>query len=285
VRWGIEIPNYNVPDRARTFHSLLPWPFYYAHRFGRNRQSAYIRLADGGQSGDNLGLFSLLRRGTRNIVVADGAYDLDKDGLSNLAEMCLAATLLRERGLELEFEGLPGNASDSGKHLLSALCLPDGSALRPEVRWGFSPYAWQRPVWEGTVRAAAGASLPAPAARLIGIRVFYLKSAIDRHHVEEAVADWMGSPEVCNGQYRHNYAKFGLPCGIVGYRVDAGQSAPWSWPQTGTAGTTANSSANRFEAYRDLGWYVAGKLACTASTAFSDAARCRIANGEEASSL
>jgi hypothetical protein len=279
-RWGIEIPNYNVPDNARAFHSLLPWPLYYAHRFGRNIESTHIRLADGGQSGDNLGLISLLRRGTRTIVVADGSQDLGVDGLANLTEMCVASALLGKHGLELEFQGLPDDPANSDRHLLSDLCLPDGSGLRPQVRHAFSPYEWRRPVWEGTIRKSAGASLPPRAAQLIGIRVFYLKSAIDKHQVEDAIADWMEPSEDCNGVFGHNRAKYGLPCGIVGYRIDAGPSAPWSWPQTSTARTTANSSANRFEVYRDLGWYAAGKLACTVSTEFSDEAQCRISNGE-----
>ena len=294
LRWGLEIPNYGVSGSQRAFHTLLPWPLYYAHRFARDRDSTHIRLADGGQSGDNLGIFSLLRRGTRKIVIADGAVDLDENGFSYLPEMCLVVKLLETRGLDIVFQGLPADATMDANQSLSKLCMRSGKGLRPEVRPSFSPYRWQRAVWEGEIRAIEG-KVPSPtAALLLGTRLYYLKSAIDEEKMKLAQDEWAENSHVCNGGVGNNYARFGIPCSMVGYRVDsnlcgmAGSTESHScdetvdnvtWPQTSTAATTADSSANRFEAYRDLGWYVAGHLACTLDTPFSDMESCRIATG------
>lgn len=103
--WGTDIPNYNVPDGRRKLHRALPFPLYwldsaYARFLGDaagspekedRARSAFIRLIDGG-NGENLGVYSLLKRGVRNIVVADAASDTD----GTFSDICaLAASVLR----------------------------------------------------------------------------------------------------------------------------------------------------------------------------------------------
>lgn len=266
LRWGLELPNYRVSDVRRYVHALLPWPLYYLDpAFARSENSTHIRIADGGHSGDNLGLFSLLRRGTRHIAVADGAFDRDGQRLSSLDELCLAATLLAQYGLDILFEGKPSNPDDDRKYALATLCREDGIGLKEIERREFSPYHWKRPVWVGTVAARTGAP-SSPASRILaGIKIYYIKSAVDAEKIVSAIDHWRANDDVCDGNIAHTSALHGFPCGLIGYRIDAGalkNPDKWEWPQTPTVGDTADGSANRFEAYRDLGWIAAGHLAC-----------------------
>ncbi len=71
---------YNVENYGASipwWNPLLPFPFYLW--FGEtqwDKRGTDIHLIDGGQS-DNLGAFSLLRRGCRQIVIVDAEYDPD----------------------------------------------------------------------------------------------------------------------------------------------------------------------------------------------------------------
>ncbi|WP_422506129.1 patatin-like phospholipase family protein [Stenotrophomonas sp. GZD-301] len=285
ARWGYELPNYQVSDAQRRLHAFLPWPLYYAHGFARTAKSNHIRIADGGMSGDNLGVYSLLRRGTRHIVVADGALDLDKESrTSSIPELCVLSRTLVEAGFDIHFDKWPDGTVMQAPQPLHAICDTETSQVRDDYRPHFNPYAWKLPVWTGVVSAL---SHDVPESVLSGIRVYYLKAAIDVDAMQKAIADWRDDPLVCNGsngQLGSNYAAYGLPCGLVGYAIDAGpyrEPGAWVWPQTNTVGDTANSSSNKFKAYRDLGWYAAGLLSCETQSPFHDASACAEASGRQ----
>lgn len=85
--WGADIGNYNVSDARRSFHKAMPFPFYYADSLysklssgslsGEDRtRSAFIRLMDGGNA-ENLGVYSLVKRGVKTILVSDAAEDFN----------------------------------------------------------------------------------------------------------------------------------------------------------------------------------------------------------------
>ena len=92
---GYHLDNYNTPTAHIWGHKLLPFPLYFIHDWvlsnnelrdncddkkqdsecGKpNDTSTSIYLNDGGAS-ENLGLFSLVRRGVKQIIVVDGEYD------------------------------------------------------------------------------------------------------------------------------------------------------------------------------------------------------------------
>lgn len=285
ARWGIDVPNYRVSNNVRTLHSFIPWPFYYTHRFDRKPNSAYIRLADGGQSGENLGIYSLLRRGTRNIVVADGAYDFNKDhNSSELPELCLTNQFLNTNGLEIVFRGRPNELpkeNDSDTHL-SAICDENGSAgpkVKTDELGSFSPYKWKRAIWVGHITPLDKATLPKGFEILKDVKIFYIKSAVDYALLESELKSLQDDKSVCDGDLNHiqgTLTKNGMPCTLLGYVIDSGNyrideqdgikikdlTGKIVWPQTQTVGDTADGSANKFTAYRDLGWYAARNLTC-----------------------
>jgi hypothetical protein len=102
---GEKIRNYNPQRASKVWHSLLPWPFYYLHGFSRNNDSTHIYLSDGGHS-ENLGAYSLIVRGVKNIIIIDTEHD-DKGNFGALR--LLQDSLNNEHGLVLSFDKMPNN--------------------------------------------------------------------------------------------------------------------------------------------------------------------------------
>ena len=71
---GRYIENPRVDDSVRRTHSLLPFPFYGLHRSRHDEAAPSIYLSDGGQS-ENLGLYALIKRRVKNIIVLDAEQE------------------------------------------------------------------------------------------------------------------------------------------------------------------------------------------------------------------
>jgi hypothetical protein len=251
IKWGIDVANYNVPDRRRYLHSLLIWPFYYLDDPTNpdNKRAANaptIHLSDGGQSGDNLGLVSMFRRDVRNIVVAAGEDDYHEwggdtpDGWLALGSLCAANYYLMRQGYTMVFEADPrdpnpptGNTYDLSEH-----CTWDGDRqvfVHPDKTNkanNISPFNWVRRVWVGTVMPYKARhdwqpdrspfpNPPDPEKEfddipfdLTGIHVYYLNAAIDR-------STWVGFAR----SWYPNYAAVSL-ASQLNYRLVRDTSEP-----------------------------------------------------------
>jgi hypothetical protein len=73
VNLGAYLPNPALSVGARVLHGLMPIG-YFAYRHTPDVFGTHFYLSDGGHS-DNLGVFSLLQRGCKRIVVVDGEED------------------------------------------------------------------------------------------------------------------------------------------------------------------------------------------------------------------
>ncbi|MEI7636205.1 MAG: patatin-like phospholipase family protein [Syntrophus sp. (in: bacteria)] len=100
---GQYIPNPQIEDSKRAIHRSLPIPFYWFHENRHDETSPFIYLSDGGHA-DNLGIYSLLRRGTKQVIVLDAEAEGDKK--TNIAKFdalvqdrCL---IMQERGLLID---------------------------------------------------------------------------------------------------------------------------------------------------------------------------------------
>lgn len=277
IRWGFELPNYRKGNAHRLSHALLPWPIYYLHGFRRNERSNYIRIADGGQSGDNVGAYSLLRRATTHIVIADGSNDVDAvSRTSELSDLCMLSSTLGKVGYDIEFEGYPDGRDDKESVLMGDICDIDSPRIRRQARRHFNPYEWEKPVWVGRLRPISNEAVLGARVLLGNTRIYYLKSAFDYDAAWRGYQAWRQESSVCSGG--NVLAEHGYPCGMVGYLIDTKwfyNRGDLIWPQNSTVWKTANSSANTFKSYRDLGWYVAGQLACVADSPFFDEPKCK----------
>lgn len=74
VNTGAHLPNPALSRRARFIHGALPLPAYFAYHHAPDVFGTHLYLTDGGHS-ENLGVFSLLQRRCKTIVVVDGEQD------------------------------------------------------------------------------------------------------------------------------------------------------------------------------------------------------------------
>lgn len=111
---GESIQNYNPNSADPTLHSFLPFPLYYLHGFSRNKSSTDIYLSDGGHS-ENLGAYSLIVRGVKNVIIVDAEHD--EFGKWGALKM-LANSLQKEHGLNLTIDGkdLSGEVIEHPQH-------------------------------------------------------------------------------------------------------------------------------------------------------------------------
>jgi len=205
LRWGLDIPNFNSSNFHRVAHSFLPVPFYYFDDSQYGATGPTIHLSDGGQSGDNLGLVSMFRRGVQNIIVAAGEQDDAGSGDTwrvRLASLCSANWYLVERGYTLNFDGNPSDAVPTPKsYNLSQKCRWDEQQRNIGLPASemVTPMNWKRRAWHGTVERLPLSETktllenhfghpfedsdipfqPAPP-DLTAIQVYYLMSAIDQ---------------------------------------------------------------------------------------------------------
>jgi hypothetical protein len=283
LRWGLRVENYNMEAGSKFFHSVLPFPLYYANpSFPMDIKNPYIRLADGGISGDNLGLMSQLHRGTRHIIAVDGAFDLDdaKPPKSYLPELCTVDAYLRKNhAVRVEFESDPNGGVSS--FILEDVCKTTSDArevgLLPSAR--LDPYAWKKPVWVGKIVPVANA-IPSRLGAMLAdpgneTQIYYIKSAADIDVLLNLAKKYRQTNGVCNRVSALPDFPAGVPCGLL-YVVDGlveVERAKDKWwrgkfPQNPTVGLTADSSAQTYYGYLWLGWYLAGFL-CEGGTRIS----------------
>lgn len=298
LRWGFDIANYNESDAKRRLHSLLIWPFYYLDSPVTTERGPTIHLSDGGQSGDNLGLTSLMRRGVRHIVAVAGEQDYDSStDAMMLGSLCAANYYLNVRGYTMDFDGDPTLPQGTGPETyhLAERCTWDGDRqiyVHPSKNGAgnMTPLNWKRRVWVGHVvlytPGVDGPKLLAedkPAKPDVtpkhfnGITVYYINSSMDKDEWMPVVRDWypkdpadqrkflakgtLNHPAFCKGMAPEG----DYNCPLIEYFQDTDDAVrfhgqKWVFPQTSTAFTTYSNSINLFRAYRDLGWLYAGDL-------------------------
>jgi len=167
LRWGFDIANPQTSRTHRVLHSFLPFPLYYLDNAYSGELGPTIHLSDGGQSGDNLGMTSMLRRNVRNIIVASGEQDYE-DGNMVLESLCSTNYYLNVRGYTMYFEGNPFDApkpddnAPENRYQLGLKCTWDSDGkgnshiyVHPgkDPSQSITPFTWKRAVWVGHVTA------------------------------------------------------------------------------------------------------------------------------------
>ena len=123
---GYHIDNYNTNDSYIWVHKFLPFPLTWVHDWflsdsdRASDHSTSIYLNDGGAS-ENLGLFSLVRRGVKQIIVVDAEHDPEstfqaaKFVKNSLKEYGLTFTLTQPDGGINVYDAEPDEAVIEGK--------------------------------------------------------------------------------------------------------------------------------------------------------------------------
>jgi len=179
--------------------------------------SAFLRLSDGGGA-ENLGLYSLLKRGVQDIIVVDAAEDIEGD----MSDLCAVRGALDVDGIDLQFDKLE-NFKD--------ICTGN-------QRYNVSD--WSNPVVSGTATWKSG----------IKSRIWLIKAAWDQRAVADAYTKTRcGEPAWADCFLTVFYGHNSM-VGVDGLNAGGTNMA---FPQLPTAGSTANSSTYLFWGYRELG--------------------------------
>jgi hypothetical protein len=285
--WGSDIANYNVSDWRRELHKGLPAPLYWTDSgidrtfgpaskperrdFEDRAHTAYIRLIDGGNAED-LGVYALMKRQVKTLVIADSASDSD----GHFGDVCAFAARLRHNP-----PTFPTGLYIPGLADLQAHCDALHDKDNPQARsYPVREWKFHFPVLMGCLRVTPPAE-GAPACEGLDVatdsRVLLVKPAID---LESVIVNQTLKAE--GGMKKQVIAKCRAPEGLLDTDKTAGGSketedvqavpalncdatafllAAWidkdgpcqTFPQHGTAKMTVNSSAAVFSAYRELG--------------------------------
>jgi len=253
LNWGVSLPNPRLRDEVRTQHLFLPFPLNAFHHRRRNNTGAWIHLSDGGQS-ENTGVWSLVRRGVRTIIVSDHAEDRD----GRFEDMC---TLQRKLAVHRLYLHMP-ELQDFGK-----VCKI-GSELHYDL------WAWPARIVRGCITSSASDTNCADGSASYFARLFLLKPALDMTVLRNFTT--------CNLAPAADKAERGLPqctrslqklrrCpgykdfptelfGFLAANRKGSKGTHLRFPQNSTTGMTLNSSAWIFGAYRELARWQAAEL-------------------------
>jgi hypothetical protein len=247
VRWGFDIPNYNESNASRVKHSFLIWPFYLLDD---------DVTSDGGQSGDNLGMISLLRRSVQNIVVVAGENDWHRDpksdGFVSLSSLCSVNYYLVQHGYTMIFEADPRDPGtgpttpfdlskrcqwDASHRSISIPNALASSANPTKDTTNITPFNWRRRVWVADVVKLApgvtenltlnhvGPAVEYTPKGLDTVKVYYLMSALDQKAWIKVAREWyQAAPEgvsrpvkVCRGAIKGESDGLTYSCGLIEY--------------------------------------------------------------------
>lgn len=261
--WGIDIRNYNVSDTRALFHRLLPYPLNLldggvsmmnarAHDQNPDRvRSSFLRLIDGGNSED-LGVYSLIKRDVRNIVVSDAA----EDQVGKFGDVCRMM-----RSLQYAPAKVPHIVYVPGLDSFADFCAEKHSRMSYDLhQWVADP-----PVLLGCVRVEPAPDKSAPCSNLgpHDIRLFIVKPAIDvprfvseQWDLRKNLLSGAGTIKNCwlahyDGSIANDIRQ--LNCETAMHIRDNWDGDDCLvFPQNTTVGMTANSSRNLYAAYREL---------------------------------
>ncbi len=194
----------------------------------------HFRLSDGGHS-ENLGVYSLLRRGAQNIIVVDAAEDVE----GRMADLCKLRSMLNSQGLTMTFRG---ELADLG-----VVCEGNLESYASRAK-AYNTSAWLNPVIPGEVVWPAASGIPPT-------RLWLIKLGWDQQAARAAFnaksCETQAHPISCflSAYYGHNAASVVRKDKLMYF------------PQLTTTGAGFSSSTYLFWAYRELGRSAAAMLA------------------------
>jgi hypothetical protein len=213
-------------------HKELTWGIDIDNRFSDS--PSQLHLSDGGGS-ENLGMYSLIKRGIPDVIVVDEGQDMD----GKMDDLCWVKDALLQDNLRLRFPKLEN---------FEALCRSWdlNSKTKKKV---YNTSAWLNPVVTGTVDwpDVNGKHVPQT-------RVWLIKLGWNQQEFRRAfnAKDCQSNEHPVNCLLTIYYGHNTLTTNKEdGYMV---------FPHLSTAGATYNSSSYLFWAYRELGRMVSSTL-------------------------
>lgn len=184
-----------------------------------------VRLSDGGGE-ENLGVISLIRRGVKNIIIADGSYDRS----GTMEDLCRVKRILEKNAMQITFSSLPD--------------LPDVCAGRK----AYNISRWLNKVLTGNISWNNQQHEP--------IKVFYFKLGWNEPYFQRQLNAYHQKKIDAAEPAAAFLTFFYLNNASLRNKKDKNMY----FPQINTANLTLNSSSYLFWGYRELGRYMARSL-------------------------
>lgn len=191
-----------------------------------------FRLSDGGHS-ENLGVYSLLRRGTKDIIIVDAT----EDRYGRMEDLCLLKHTLSRQDIKLTFDTVLKD--------LDKVC--ESTIAKPVAKfYGYDTAAWLNPVIPGKVIWPSDY----PTTRVWLIKLGWDKQAVKRAF-NAGKCESKAFPVSCmlTAYYGHNSTT-----------THSGSDEDMYFPHLTTMGSGYNMSTYLFWAYRELGRTAASTL-------------------------
>jgi hypothetical protein len=239
-RWSVLLPNPKLQDAVRTQHKFLPFPLWLAHHPDGDSNSAWIRLSDGGMS-ENLGAFSLIRRGYKEIVISDHGADR----LGHMEDLCYLKSALAARKLYLQMPEL----ERFEEHCKNFHARSGGS------KSGYEIWNWRHLVQLGCIASRPNTRCQTPSDDSYFARIFLLKPALPKRLVELATECESNCLEQFKELRKEGQLFVNLPAELFGFiqsNKNYLEKGKLIFPQHSTITMTLNSSPFLFGAYREL---------------------------------
>lgn len=218
---GYSIDNYNKERANITLHKFLPWPLYYLHGFSRNKDSVDIYLSDGGHS-ENLGAYSLIIRGTKNVIIIDAEYD--PSGKFEALKI-LQDALWKEHKLTLSINN------------------PEDNTTIDLSNYEYTPFNAKKSIFTGEVYGFSNGYISETPSEN-HVNIFYVKSSIILSKMNDNCDD----------------SELSYPCTVYAFYKNNEKGKKDSFPHHSTAKTAIQSSQSIYYAYRDLAKCITSKI-------------------------
>lgn len=267
LNWGYSRSNPQVSSTQRLVHKLLPWPFYYYHRFN-GQNSVNIRFSDGGQS-ENSGAYALIRRKVSDIIISD--HSQDRGG--QMADVCVLKNNLENLSEEPLYVHIPGLDN------LQEVC--NDQEVRKGYKLGYNIFEWNHPILLGCISKSKDEN-SCMQDEYVTNRLYIIKAAIQKPSEDTNIGNYLtkdidkkgckqleaGTPYAIKDIDSNDW-KFEeeVPCELVGFRINNASGDGFNqgdqyphFPQHSTVGLTLNSSNWVYGASRELARYYSRQL-------------------------
>lgn len=223
---GGYVDNPAVAKGVRDFHGVIPFPFYLAHRATHDVNAPSIYLSDGGHSGDNLGIYSALKRRPEVLIVFDAEHEGNQERLAAFESLQRVICRLKiENGWTLEFDKTDGLHGLSKLKSSESPCDRNGPRSRTKLyglsprNIGYSVLQQPHPVLTGWICLGDGVEV-SHCAKEDRVRLIYAKLSLDDTKLdchgnrcgkeEQKVAHWVDFHE-SRSRHCHTVEGYKLP--------------------------------------------------------------------------
>ncbi|OFC69356.1 patatin-like phospholipase family protein [Alteromonas confluentis] len=232
---GQKVDNYHPNSPSSSWRAILPIPFYCFPIVDSPTEASSIYLSDGAHV-EHSGAYSLIRRGVKNIIMADASEDGNGEWLElkNLARM-----IKKEHNLELSLFSEDGNQI--------ALLDQNDEPINAKV---VDPLDAAQNIYTGTVTGFAPGFITEDESKNF-IKLWFIKTGLIKHRLAENCGEDEAYPCSVSKYFQKRHDMQNGKCVVSDSSI---------FPNNSTISTSYEMSVDVYFAYRDLGKFIAQRF-------------------------